>query len=1345
MIGLIKSATARAVAGGLFAVLVAGLLLGAARLALPFADLFRAEAQGLLARSLGLDVRVGRLGVRLAGLVLQLTLRDVELLDPASGRTQLGVGELRLDLDLLATLRAFSPQVESLTLVGAHLAIVRGADGRLVLAGLADMQQRSPMAVTFFLGNGRFRLADSDVYWIDEAAGAPPLHFAEVQMRFDNTGERHRIGMHARLYGDPHSRLRLVGDLQGAPRDPAHWRGELYLHWQGKDPGPLVQGRLPPGLHLGGAAFELEGWGDWAAGSLTEALGRIDLEGPLAWREGADGGSAPLSLERLRGLLRWQAADEGWRLDATDLAIARGGEERPATGLGLHYTRGGDGGWELVGGIGRLDLAALRALPGLLPGGFEEVAARVQAARPGGELRDLRWRIEHHPPGAPRWVVQGEARGLAWGPTGDLPGARGLDLDFIADQASGSLRLDTGGLTLALPRLLPGPLPLDRLAGEVSWRRDPDGTLRIAAAQIAADNADARTRTRLALALPAEGAPFLDLQTDLRDGDAAAIRRYVSPRPGRERLAHWLERAFPSGRVPTGTLLFRGALGDFPFAGQEGRFLAVLGVADLALDYHAAWPPLAGVAGEVRFENRALEIAVSAGRLLDSTLSDAGARIPDLSDARAVAIQGTVEGPFADALRILAQTPLSDKFGRLAAALRAQGRSRVELDMTIPLHHEGEPIPPRVQGTLSWPAAAGLALADPDIGLTELGGKLDFSEGGLSAPSLAAKLWGVPLRIRIETAEAGAGAGVGSKVTRIQAEGEPATRVLAQRLPAPLWDLVKGQARLGLRLDFSTADLGRGDPPITFGLESDLKGVAVDLPAPLGKPAADPRPLQLAGRLDRGGLQVAGGYGDLGLDLAYGRDAAGKLQLTGGTLNLGGGGAPPPHPEGLHLTGAIGTLDLSAWGDWWADKGPGGDALADSGTPFSAEVQIQHLLLDDLALSDVRAALERGRDQWDAKVSARELAGTLRLPHRARREPILIQLDRLDLKGLLGDRGGAGEDKAGVGGSKQGADPRRVHTLDLRIDQLLWGDNPVGRATLHSEPRPDGLEIDAIALDGPLMTIHGQASWTQAGEDGQRTALALSGQGSDLGEFLRGLDYASQLSKAPVTANVELKWPGGPAQFAPAGLDGKASAQFGAGSLVEVEPGLGRLLGILDFGVLQRRLSLDFSDLFGRGYAFEKMGVSLVIKQGQAVIEDLLIEGPSASIAVTGSTDLVDRRFDQVVTVTPRIGTSIAVASAVAGGPLVGAAVLLVDRVSGGAVDKLGRFQYRVTGPWDGPTIRRIGVDGREDPSGDASPFTDQGRAGTPGLRVEKPQDAAPEAPRPAQNEIRKNLFLDGD
>jgi len=176
---------------------------------------------------------------------------------------------------------------------------------------------------------------------------------------------------------------------------------------------------------------------------------------------------------------------------------------------------------------------------------------------------------------------------------------------------------------------------------------------------------------------------------------------------------------------------------------------------------------------------------------------------------------------------------------------------------------------------------------------------------------------------------------------------------------------------------------------------------------------------------------------------------------------------------------------------------------------------------------------------------------------------------------------------------------------------------------------------------------------------------------------------------------------------------------------LEVEPGVGRVLGLLNLGALRRRLDLDFNDLFGSGYAFEKISGRFDIAQGSATTRELLIEGSSADVSIAGSTDLVEQAFDQIVTVTPHIGTGAAIAGTVAGGPLVGAAVFLVDQVSDGAIDQLGRHQYHLSGPWAEPKIRR------------------SGRA------IETPEAAPAGAPRttppPSQDDADENPFLDGD
>jgi len=1352
MLHLVKSAASRAITLGLIGLLVVGLMIGAVRLALPFADLFRANLEGALSETLGLPVRVGHLGLRLAGDVPQLRLRDVQLLDPESGFPQLSLEELQVDLSPFATLREMAPQIQAVTLVGAHLVIKRTRDGAIAVSGLEGVQGGDPEAMAFFFGAGTFLLADSDVQWIDEKAGASTLHLSDVRIRFENSGEHHRIGVLAGLFGDPQTHLRLVADMRGVPGSPVDWQGEIYFHWQGRNLNRVLEGRLPAGLHLGSESVEIESWSHLSGAVVTESLNRIAVEGLKVWSNmGKESGPA-LSMDRLGGLLRWRQSGNGWRLEVEDLALIRGGSRRPPADLGIHFVAGVDGDWTIEGGSEFLDLGDASDLLAQMPELLPDTVGPLAAIHVEGGLQDLRFRFRHQPVGPPQWAVTGRVDNLALEPLGNLPGVRGLTIELAASERGGSSALSSSDLRLTLPRLLPSPIRLDEAGGLVRWQRGADGALQIGSRELTLGNADMETRSRFSIVLPPNGgSPFLDLQTEIRDLDVASVRRYVPSKRLKKKLASWLDRAFISGRVPSGALLFHGAIADFPFDASQGRFRAVLDLQDCVLDFHPEWPRLEGIEGEVRFENRKLEISASKGRFLNSELVSVSARIPDLGHAVAVEILGTTEGPFADGLRVLAETPLHKKLGALAGAFAAEGVARLDLDMAVPLPRRGRKEALRLAGELSWPGPATLSISDLDIDLRDLAGKLRFTARTLEAESIQAKLWDVPIEIRVDTPEAPGQAGVSN---RIRATGRFPIAVLARRFPSRLWGLVKGRAGLKLRLDVGAADMGKSVPQIDFEVTSNLAGLSVELPEPLGKTAAESRRLRLSGRLGRGqGLRIEGAYGDLGLDMGLEKGGDGKLRLVRGTFNAGGDSVPLPKGEGLYLSGAIPALDLDAWLDWWARESSTGGNLA-GGNPGlrSVALRVDRLLWSGAAFNEVRVDLDKKGNGWEAELGARELAGKASIPHRPRAEPIRIQLQRLDLKGVLGREG----EEVPLFAGKRIADPRRAHTLNLSIEQLLWGENPLGRLTFRSQAVPEGLDFTEMALAGPLMSIQGRGSWKQSGEK-SATDFSLTAEGADLGQFLRSLELRSLFYKAPVEATLQLSWSGGPGQIALADLKGRVDFDLGAGSLLEVEPGVGRVLGILNLEALQRRLTLDFSDLFGRGFAFEKISGALRAENGKATIEKFLIEGPSADLSIAGTANLVDKELNQIVTVTPRIGTGVAIASAVAGGPLVGAAVFLADKVSGGGVDKLGRHQYVVTGPWTEPQIRRgrLSVDEARDVA-EGHRLPESGRAGAAepqGLedgqrRIESPPQTRAEtsehAPRAARDDGNENLFLEG-
>jgi len=159
------------------------------------------------------------------------------------------------------------------------------------------------------------------------------------------------------------------------------------------------------------------------------------------------------------------------------------------------------------------------------------------------------------------------------------------------------------------------------------------------------------------------------------------------------------------------------------------------------------------------------------------------------------------------------------------------------------------------------------------------------------------------------------------------------------------------------------------------------------------------------------------------------------------------------------------------------------------------------------------------------------------------------------------------------------------------------------------------------------------------------------------------------------------------------------------GRFTDINPSAGRLFGLLSLQTLPRRLSLDFSDLFGKGLAFDKIEGHFNIENGNAYTNNLAMTGPSVNINISGRTGLIEQDYDQTATVTPKVTDSLPVASALFGpiGAGVGAVIFLASEIFHSLpekIDTLLRKQYTITGAWDDPQITKIKRNDEKDTNG---------------------------------------------
>jgi uncharacterized protein YhdP len=296
-------------------------------------------------------------------------------------------------------------------------------------------------------------------------------------------------------------------------------------------------------------------------------------------------------------------------------------------------------------------------------------------------------------------------------------------------------------------------------------------------------------------------------------------------------------------------------------------------------------------------------------------------------------------------------------------------------------------------------------------------------------------------------------------------------------------------------------------------------------------------------------------------------------------------------------------------------------------------------------------------------------------------QPFLMDMDRLVI----------GELATTEGAVPERIDPTQLPAMRIEVRSLEIDKRHFGALEAALSRTDAGLKLERASLKGASFTASGQGSWSAAGES-QSCLLSFSLESGNVLDTLTAWGFAPTLTGRAGHASGELHWPGGIGGDVLARLGGNVRITIDDGQLTGVQPGAGRVLGLMSVAALPRRLTLDFSDLTDKGFAFDTIRGTFEFRDGNAYTTDLVLKGPAAEIGVVGRTGLVAHDYDQTAKVTGHFGGPIAAAGALAAGPAVGAALLLFSKVFKEPLSGIARGYYRITGNWEKPRVERIGA-----------------------------------------------------
>lgn len=1263
-----------AVLGASLVILLA-LLVGLFRLLVPQVPEYQAELEAWATEALGVPVRVGRLDARLALRGPELTLLDATVGGQGSGMLPLVAREVSVVVSVPRLVTERQVAVSRVRLAGVVVELARGADGQWLLQGQPlELDDRDAPAELPELPDFRLDFLDGELR-LQPGPEAPVQVLGDIQLAVTRDGGRVSLDLRATPPEALGTRIEVSAeaspgegrlDLDRLERMP--WRAFIDLRdtdlaaWRAWLPGDWAL----PAAGRGGLRL----WVAALGRQPLEASAELDLLG-LAPPPGTLPSPLEQAYDRLAGRFEWRRHETGWTAAAGRLLVERGGLRWPETELRLEVEGdlGGRARVAFEGGFLRLE-DLLPALAWVPAGDWRE---RLLAMAPAGEVETLELSLDLVPDAEPGYSASGRVRALQLAAIEDWPGVSGLGGGFRADETGGRFQVAGEGFAFERRPSFDGLVSLGRVEGLVVWRRSPAGW-RVVGDDLRVSGVDLTARGDFELLFDEEGAE-IDIRAEViraELGPAAARFLPVGHMP--PPAVRWLRRGFPQGELTRGRFELSGRPRDFPFEDGSGHFLASGEVSGVTLDYADGWPLVTDVSGRVRFERETLTGEVSGGVISASPLLRGEMAIDNLRRPT-LTVTGEVDSSVDRLLAFLRQSPVAEALGEPVFAARGSGAARTQVDLTLPLFDIQQH---RWQGEIALDNAR-VGYGDLPAEIVGLRGRLLLDTGEVRSDDLVGSLFG-----EVFTAELSPASDDGYH-TVLRARGRLGPRGLNTLVGEPLAARTRGVAEWSLSGWFPEGQPDGTRAPLRFALDSLLTGLEVDLPVPAGKPAGEPLPLQLVATLDPAtGLSLSGELGREARWLLELVDSPAGWQLAQGNLRLGGGTPLLPLHEGLAIDGTIGELQVDAW-----------LALAATLARESGSAVLQRVdLIAETAyglgqeVPELTLLLERGLEEWRLRLDSEAVAGDVQVPFDLTGDTALVMdMQRLHIAG----QGPLAEPVVDEALPRRAEpDPRTLPAMRIRVEEFVLAGMAFGALEAQLDRASGGLVASRLQSRSPSFQVNADGRWL-ADDSGSRTELAFVFESTDIAGALQAMRFEPFMSANAGTVDARLHWEGGPASESwRDSLGGSIALRVQNGRLSEVEPGAGRVVGLMSLSALPRRLALDFRDVFGKGLGFDRIEGDFLLIDGDAYTDNLRLRGPTADIALLGRTGLARRDYAQQALVTADVGMALPAVGGLLAGPGVAAAILVFQELFRQPMRGIGQAAYCVSGPWEAPQVQRL-------------------------------------------------------
>ena len=762
---------------------------------------------------------------------------------------------------------------------------------------------------------------------------------------------------------------------------------------------------------------------------------------------------------------------------------------------------------------------------------------------------------------------------------------------------------------------------------------------------------------------PEEYEQLLSLLINIDQTSVQRAKSYV-PKKLPAGLPEWLDQGPQSGLLSDVKFAYHGQIHTRPFE-LARRIEFNSRITDGHVQYHPDWPHVFELDGEIAVAGRKVVIVVDRGLMNESRID--GSRVVLHDNARYADVELQTTMAVAKALHFVRSTPLAQWMNFITPDWSGAGNLSLTGSMHVPLklggegEHIGEP-----SQTEALALDLQIALVDVDlelpayrVNLTKMNGELVYQYPiNLVGEGIRGEIFGYPAVFASRADD---------DTVVFTVAGQASHRDVLELLNLRDPGVMEGG------FDF-IADLHveLGEEEITrLEVVSDLVGLALDLPGEYRKLAEQSRTTEID-------LRFLDDY--QAFSFRHG-DASGWLHVSEAPLRgaIGFSTSPPMVDTSAHelvLSGRIESFALE-------EVIPDNTTVMELAIPIRlASLQVANIDVAALQFNDAVLDGRIAQDELEITIASPKLNGTITLKGD---DPLQLLFSDVLLPA------GSGE-----GDPLDTSVIANLPRADVVVEHFAVGEADYGRWAFKLIPEPAGVrlaeltarvrEVDIVAPDGLFWRADNNRSYFEG-------TMSMG----NLEEVLPLWGYAPSVSTKHAELTASFEWRGSPANVDLERLVGQAVFQAEDGRFSEIESGTGamRILSLVNFSTLGKRLNFDFSDVTGEGLSFDTLVGTARFDEGSLTfIEPMEVEGSGSKIRIGGSVDLESGALNNEMVVTLPVNKSLPwyAAWVALANPLAGVGVLIGERVLRKPIEQFSSAKYVVTGTLDAPNVDFVTV-----------------------------------------------------